>query len=210
LSNITRIPRRRRNALTPQSDLFLQAREVQRMHDLKSRHQVNPDGTTTMKPLLNDFADLSLTKRKVAIPRGRRSLPATTSRPPPPPSPSPPSHTNGEVTKLDEVEMTLAAESSSSSSKPGIARISLHEDLAQFRPAGEEILPDTLIERFRVTRDRQSRAMVLYRPPSNLVNEILKTSLEAEFKSTEEDASSKSAEVVKKSQDVVEEVEMTS
>ena len=38
---------------------------------------------------------------------------------------------------------------------------------------GEEILPETLLEQFRASQDRQSRAMVLYRPPTNLVDKML-------------------------------------
>ena len=38
---------------------------------------------------------------------------------------------------------------------------------------GEEILPETLLEQFRASQDRQSRAMVLYRPPTNLVERML-------------------------------------
>ena len=37
---------------------------------------------------------------------------------------------------------------------------------------GEEVLPEALLERFRASQDRQSRAMVLYRPPTNLVDEM--------------------------------------
>ena len=38
---------------------------------------------------------------------------------------------------------------------------------------GDEILPETLLEQFRASQDRQSRAMVLYRPPTNLVEKML-------------------------------------
>ena len=47
------------------------------------------------------------------------------------------------------------------------------QTLTSIRPMGEEILPETLLERFRASQDRQSRAMVLYRPPTNLVEKML-------------------------------------
>ena len=34
------------------------------------------------------------------------------------------------------------------------------------------MLPEALLEQFRASQDRQSRAMVLYRPPTNLVDEM--------------------------------------
>lgn len=47
------------------------------------------------------------------------------------------------------------------------------QTLTTIRPMGEEILPETLLEQFRASQDRQSRAMVLYRPPTNLVEKML-------------------------------------
>ena len=49
----------------------------------------------------------------------------------------------------------------------------MSQDLASFRAMGDEILPETLLEQFRASQDRQSRAMVLYRPPTNLVEKML-------------------------------------
>ena len=47
------------------------------------------------------------------------------------------------------------------------------QTLASIRPMGEEILPVTLFEQFRESQERHSRAMVLYRPPTNLVEKML-------------------------------------
>ena len=46
-----------------------------------------------------------------------------------------------------------------------------YQTLTSIRPMGEEVLPEALLEQFRASQDRQSRAMVLYRPPTNLVDE---------------------------------------
>jgi len=149
---------RRRNAL-PTSDLFLQSRELQRLQDM-SPSAGSEQPPTPMNPLMTDFADLSLQKKR-KVPKGARMMrqqmqqrqrTRATCRNPEPPK---------------EKEEGMGSDEES------ITRISLHQTLASIRPMGEEILPVTLFEQFRESQERHSRAMVLYRPPTNLVEKML-------------------------------------